>query len=53
MMNQTDVKISERIKPMRKEIIELDKIIGMLVDRRNVLDAEIMEAIRKNEREKE
>jgi uncharacterized coiled-coil DUF342 family protein len=39
--------ISEQIKPMRNEIRELDKLIDILVDRRNSINNEISEIIRK------
>lgn len=41
------VVISEQIKPMRNEIRELDKLIDLLVDRRNAINNEISEIIRK------
>jgi uncharacterized coiled-coil DUF342 family protein len=39
--------ISEQIKPMRNEIRELDRLIDLLVDRRNSINNEISEIIRK------
>ena len=53
MPKLSNIELSEKLRDIRKEIIELDKLISMLVDRRNVLDAEIMETIRKNEMMKE
>ena len=51
MPKLSKIEISELLRDIRKEIIELDKIINLLVDRRNILDAEILKTIKENEGE--